>query len=111
MVVGDDETGGTLGPWHFERVVNARDGTELMSAAEVEPLREARVKKVQSLAAAAQAKRDAEAARKAKREEKRLREEHAAALAEAEQPAAKRPNPYLAHMAKEEEEEEGDEEE
>ena len=111
VVVGDDETGGTVGPWHFQRVVNARDGTEMMSAAEVEPLREARVKKVQSLAAAAQAKRDAEAARKAKREEKRLREEHAAALAEAEQPAAKRPNPYLAHMAKEEEEEEGDEEE
>jgi hypothetical protein len=108
VCVGDDESGGAIGPWHFERVVNARDGSEMMGAAEVEPLREARAQKVLSLAAAAQAKLDAERARQAKREEKRLREEHAASL-QADEPPAKRFNPYLAHMGDGGDEEDEDE--
>lgn len=110
VCIGDEETNGTVGPWHFDRVVSARDGSEMMCAAEVEPLREARVKKVASLAAAAKAKVEAEAARKAKREEKRMREDHAAEQAQME-PPPKKFNPYLAHMKDDEEGEEHDEDE
>lgn len=107
VCIGDDETNGTIGPWHFARVVSARDGSEMMGDAEVEPLREARVKKVASLAAAAKAKVETEAARKRAREEKRMRAEHAAKQTQME-PPPKKFNPYLAHMKDDDEEEDDD---
>jgi pSer/pThr/pTyr-binding forkhead associated (FHA) protein len=94
---GDVETGGTIGPWHFERVVSSRDGSVMMGADEVAPLRDARARRAREKAGAAQAKADAEAARQRQREASRQR---AAAADDDDGQATKRPkhNPYLAHM-------------
>ena len=43
---GDPADGGVVGVWHFEKVVNARDGSELMGPDEIAPLRAARQKQL-----------------------------------------------------------------
>ena len=105
VCVGDGE-GGAIGPWHYDRVESARDSSEMMGGAEIEPLREARAKQ-QALAVEKKLKSaEAEEARRKQREASRARRENAEAeaIAEASRPAEKF-NPYLAHMVSQEEEE------
>jgi hypothetical protein len=94
---GDDD--GLIGAWHIDKVVNARDGSELMSAEEVVPLRAARERELTALAdkAADVAAKQAEKQRRASLEAERREalEAQAAAQAKADAP---RFNPYLAHM-------------
>ena len=52
---GDPADGGVVGVWHFEKVVNARDGSELMGPDEIAPLRAARQKQLLQRAEAADA--------------------------------------------------------
>ena len=105
VCVGDGE-GGAIGPWHYDRVESARDSSEMMGGAEIEPLREARAKQ-QALAVEKKLRSaEAEEARRKQREASRARRENAEAeaIAEASRPAEKF-NPYLAHMVSQEEEE------
>ena len=97
--VGEDEADGAVGPWHFARVVNSRDGSEMMGAADVEPLREARRQRAEIKSKASQAKMDSDAARKRQVEDMRKRDAQPQA-----EPPAKRHNPYLAHRKDEGEE-------
>ena len=90
--VGDAD--GLIGPWHFARVTSARDGNEMMGAAELDGIREARAKQSAAQQAAVAAKAAAEA-------EKRLRKDHRdEQRALEEERKAKKPkfNPYLAHL-------------
>ena len=92
---GDES--GRIGAWHIEKALNARDGTELMSAEEAVPLREARTRE---LAARAQKVAAAAAAKVEKARARALEEERRVALEAAAQPrveAAPRYNPYLVH--------------
>ena len=59
FVCAGDADVGAVGPWHFDRVVNARDGSALMEEEEIAPLRAAR-------AAEIAARREAEEAKEAK---------------------------------------------
>eukprot|EP00308_Calcidiscus_leptoporus_P012227 CAMPEP_0119361962 /NCGR_PEP_ID=MMETSP1334-20130426/9157_1 /TAXON_ID=127549 /ORGANISM="Calcidiscus leptoporus, Strain RCC1130" /LENGTH=438 /DNA_ID=CAMNT_0007377101 /DNA_START=53 /DNA_END=1369 /DNA_ORIENTATION=- len=86
------EADGTIGVALFEKVVSARDGSEMMSSEEIAPIRAARAAQLEAKARAA----EAEAERKRKREQAR-REREAAEQEEAVKPAVKRFNPYLAH--------------
>ena len=89
---GEDVLGVDL----FERVVGARDGSELMSAAEIEPIRARR-------AAEAEARAAAEVA--AAEKQRQVEEQRAAARARREredskdeEQASERYNPYLSHL-------------
>lgn len=94
ICVGDPASG-LIGPWHFERVLSARDGSEMMSVDEIEPLRQQRRAAAADAAAKAAAAEAAAQAKQMEREAKRRRLEEASDT-EARQPA--RHNPYLAHM-------------
>ena len=96
--VGAAETG-LIGPWHFARVLNARDGCEMMSEEETEPLRQERARQLAQTAAAKSAVEEAAEARKRQREAARARREaEAAAEDDDDEPEARPFNPYLAHM-------------
>ena len=103
---GDIEADGAIGPWHFERVVSSRDGSVMMGADEVAPLREARAQRAREKANAAQAKAEAEAERQRQREAKRQTADEDVQHGQA--PVTKRPkhNPYLAHMEQDGEDDE-----
>lgn len=101
LVCTGDSHQGTVGPWHFENVLNARDGSEMMSASEVAPLREQRTRELAAKQATAAAAAATEEARRLKQVRRR---EEATAAAEVEQPPPKRHNPYLAHMQEEDDE-------
>ena len=96
VCVGAPETG-LIGPWHFARVLNARDGTELMSAAETEPIRQDRARALAHKAAATTAAEEAVAARQRQREATRRREEAALEEPLDDPDEAERFNPYLTH--------------
>ena len=105
FVCAGDADVGAVGPWHFDRVVNARDGSALMEEEEIAPLRAAR-------AAEIAARREAEAAKEAKvaakAEAKAAKAEASARAAaapqwedvpeEEEEEPAERFNPYLQHL-------------
>lgn len=96
LVCGGDHEGGAIGPWHFERVLNARDGSEMMGGAEISPLREAHERSLVAVAEAATNKADAAEARRRQTEAAGLR-----AIGNTPQavPApAPRHNPYAAHL-------------
>ena len=99
VCVGDAE-GGALGPWHFACVRNARDGSEMMGGEEVAALRAARSERAAQQEAAAKAKADVDEARRLQREATRKRAEFEATACEAAPPPkVARANPYLAHLA------------
>ena len=113
---GDPADGGVVGVWHFEKVVNARDGSELMGPDEIAPLRAARQKQLLQRAEAADAATAKVVAKKQRDDEKAAKAE-AARLAEEKArqgPEPVRYNPYAAHLdeaerkRKREEEEEED---
>ena len=105
ICVGDAPTG-LIGPWHFERVVSARDGAEMMGGDEIDALRQARTAKAATVAKAATARAEADEARRKQREATRRQREEAE---DDDEPPAPAPpakfNPYLAHMAEPAEEE------
>ena len=112
---GDPADGGVVGVWHFEKVVNARDGSELMGPDEIAPLRAARQKQLLQRAEAASAAVAKVAAKKQREDEKAAKAE-AARVAEAKRNEPVRDNPYAAHLDEAERkrkraEEEGEEEE
>ena len=112
---GDPADGGVVGVWHFEKVVNARDGSELMGPDEIAPLRAARQKELLQRAEAASAAVAKVAAKKQREDEKAAKAE-AARVAEAKRNEPVRYNPYAAHLDEAERkrkraEEEGEEEE
>ena len=115
---GDPADGGVVGVWHFEKVVNARDGSELMGPDEIAPLRAARQKQLLQRAEAASAAVAKVEAKKLRDDEKSAKVE-AARLAEEKRQQGPEPvrfNPYAAHLDEAErkrkrEEEEGEEEE
>ena len=107
IVCVGDAPSGLIGPWHFDKVVSARDGSEMMGEDEIEALRQARAAKAAEVVKAAQARADAEEARRKQREASRRQREESEAMAAPVQ--APRHNPYLAHMAAPEEEEDDDE--
>ena len=103
--IGPDEKGGLIGPWLFTKVINARDGSEMMGEVELAPLREARRKAAEQVAVKAAEKAEAEQVRMRQREVSRIRREEAERVAERSKPV-ERYNPYLAHREGEDEEEE-----
>jgi hypothetical protein len=115
---GDPADGGVVGVWHFEKVVNARDGSELMGPDEIAPLRAARQQQLLQRAEAANAAVAKVEAKKLRDDEKTAKAE-AARLAEEKRQQGPEPvrfNPYAAHLDEAErkrtrEEEEGEEEE
>ena len=107
IVCVGDAPSGLIGPWHFDKVVSARDGSEMMGEDEIEALRQARAAKAAEVVKAAQARADAEEARRKQREASRRQREESEAMAAPVQ--APRHNPYLAHMAAPEEEDDDDE--
>jgi hypothetical protein len=98
VCVGDEESG-AIGPWHFDRVVSARDGCEMMGRDEADALRLARSNQLSKQLAASRVRAEAEEARRKQREESRERRQAASAGDEAgDQPPSQRFNPYLAHI-------------
>lgn len=87
LVAAPPVAGGTLGVYLFDRIYSARDGADLMSREEIEPIRVRReVEQAAAAAAAALARRKSAEEFK---EEVRLEEEEA---------AVERYNPYLSHL-------------
>ena len=91
VTMGD--AAGVVGTWLFRDIVSGRNGSVMMGADEVAPIRQARARE----AAAAEAQRAAAAEKAAAKEEARRRRAEAAA-AEAAAEAEPAFNPYLAHI-------------
>ena len=97
VCAGDPAEGGVVGVWHFEKVLNARDGSELMGPDEIAPLREAHSKELARRQQAEQARLDARLQKEEAKQRKQAEAQRAEESARAG-PAQPRHNPYLAHM-------------
>jgi len=100
VCAGDPAEGGVVGVWHFEKVLNARDGSELMGADEIAPLREAHSKELARQQQAEQARLDARLQKEEAKQRKAAETQRAEESARAGQ-AQPRYNPYLAHLDEE----------
>ena len=109
IVCVGDARGGCLGPWHFARVVNARDGSEMMGEDEIAALRAERASTAERDAAATRARAEAAEATRRQREAQRQQllakrrrqeeeeEEEDGDGGGGDGGGGKRHNPYLAH--------------
>jgi len=93
-IVAGCVAGETIGVWLFDKITNARDGSEMMGPDEIAPLREARAKEVEQRAKALEAEEE----KKRKREQARREREAEAEAEEAKPVKEEKFNPYLAHV-------------
>ena len=100
VCAGDPAEGGVVGVWHFEKVLNARDGSEMMGSDEIAPLREAHSKELARRQQAEQARIDARLQKEEAKQRKATEAQRAEESARAG-PAQPRYNPYLAHLDEE----------